>query len=138
VDDQDPFSTSTAGLWNPLGGVQGADLNATTIWVDDNTDGVRDIDSSAGSADSWNSISVTRGGSAYDTDPRYSFVDFDALVSEGYLQGVPPSASDDNKPSGSTNTYSGNYAWYVDDRGVVHSLYREFPDTKGHVAGVFP
>ena len=138
VDDQDPFNTSTAGLWNPKGGIQGADLSATTIWVDDNTDGVRDIDSSAGTADSWNSVSVTRAGSDYEVDPRYYLVDFDALVSEGYLQSVPDSASDDNKPSGSTDTYSGNYMWYVDERGVVKSLYREFPDTTGHVAGVFP
>jgi hypothetical protein len=129
---------TTAGLWNPLGGIQGADLGATDIWVDDNSDGVRDIDSSAGAADSWNSISVKRRGSDYDVDPRAYFIDFDPLVSGDYLQSVPSSASDDNKPSGSTYTYDGSYIWYVDDRGIVQSLYREFPDTTGHVAGVFP
>ena len=138
IDDQLPNQTSTAGTWNPLGGAQGADLSATSIWVDDSSDGLRDIDTSAGSADSWNTVSVTVSGSTYFVDPRYYFIDFDVLVDGGYLKAVPNTASDDNKPSGSVNTYSGNYIWYVDDRGVVKSLYKEFPDTTGSVSGVFP
>jgi hypothetical protein len=56
----------------------------------------------------------------------------------GFLQDVPASASDDNKPVGSSNTYTGSYMWYIDDRGTVRSLYKEFPDTTGHVEGIFP
>ena len=138
IDDRLPFNTSTAGLWSPNGGTEGADLAATSVWVDDSTDGVRDIGSSAGSADSWNTIEVTRSGSTYYVDPRYYLIDFDVLVTGGFLQDVPNTASEDNKPVGSTNTYGGSYIWYVDDRGTVKSLYKEFPDTTGHVEGVFP
>ncbi len=138
IDDRLPFDTSTAGLWSPNGGTEGADLAATSVWVDDSSDGVRDIGSSAGSADSWNTVEVTRSGSTYYVDPRYYLVDFDVLVTGGFLQAVPTSASEDNKPIGSTNTYTGSYIWYVDDRGTVKSLYMEFPDTTGHIEGIFP
>ena len=138
IDDRLPFNTSTAGLWSPNGGTEGADLTATSVWVDDSSDGVRDIDSSAGSADSWNTVEVIRSGTTYYVDPRYYLVDFDALKDGGFLQEVPDSASEDNKPVGSTNTYSGSYIWYVDERGTVESLYMEFPDTTGHVEGIFP
>ena len=138
IDDQLPNQTSTAGTWNPLGGTQGADLSAASVWSDDSSDGLRNIDTSAGTADSWNTVSVTVSASTYYVDPRYYLIDFDVLVDSGYLKSVPNSASDDNKPSGSVNTYSGNYIWYVDDRGVVNSLYREFPDTTGAISGVFP
>jgi prepilin-type N-terminal cleavage/methylation domain-containing protein len=138
IDDRLPFNTSTAGLWSPNGGTEGADLTATSVWVDDSSDGVRDIDSSAGSADSWNTVEVTRSGTTYYVDPRYYLIDFDALVDGGFLQAVPDSASEDNKPVGSSNTYSGSYVWYVDERGTVESLYMEFPDTTGHVEGIFP
>jgi len=113
-------------------------LAVTSVWVDDSSDGVRDIDSSAGSADSWNTVEVTRSGSTYYVDPRYYLIDFDVLVTGGFLQDVPASAYEDNKPVSSTNTYSGSYIWYVDDLGTVKSLYMEFPDTAGHVEGVFP
>ena len=138
VDDRLPFETSTAGLWSPNGGTEGADLAATSVWVDDSSDGVRDIGSSAGSADSWNTVEVTRSGSTYYVDPRYYLVDFDALVDGGFLQDVPTSASEDNKPVGSSNSYTGSYIWYVDDRGTVKSLYMEFPDTTGHIEVIFP
>ena len=138
IDDRLPFNTSTAGLWSPLGGTTGADLAATSIWVDDSSDGVRDIGSSGGSADSWNTVEVTRSGSTYFVDPRYYLIDFDVLVTGGFLQDVPNSASEDNKPVDSTNAYTGSYIWYIDDRGTVKSLYMEFPDTTGHVEGVFP
>jgi prepilin-type N-terminal cleavage/methylation domain-containing protein len=138
IDDRLPFNTSTAGLWSPLGGTAGADLAATSVWVDDSSDGVRDIGTSAGSSDSWNTVEVTRSGSTYYVDPRYYLVDFDILVTGGFLQEVPASASEDNKPVDSTNSYTGSYIWYVDDRGTVQSLYMEFPDTAGHVEGVFP
>ncbi len=138
IDDRLPFNTSTAGLWSPNGGTEGADLTATSVWVDDSSDGVRDIGSSAGSADSWNTVEVTRSGTTYYVDPRYYLIDFDALVDGGFLQAVPDTASEDNKPVGSSNTYSGSYIWSVDERGTVESLYKEFPDTTGHVSGIFP
>ncbi len=138
IDDRLPFDTSTAGLWSPNGGTEGADLAATSVWVDDSSDGVRDIGSSAGSADSWNTVEVSRSGSTYYVDPRYYLVDFDALVDGGFLQAVPTTASEDNKPVGSSYSYTGSYIWYVDDRGTVKSLYMEFPDTTGHIEGIFP
>ena len=54
------------------------------------------------------------------------------------MQEVPNSASEDNKPIWSTNSYTGSYIWYIDDRGTVKSLYMEFPDTTGHISGIFP
>jgi hypothetical protein len=89
IDDRLPFNTSTAGLWSPFGGTAGADLAATGVWVDDSSDGVRDIDSSAGSADSWNTIEVIRSGKTYYVDPRYYLVDFDVLVTGGFPAGRP-------------------------------------------------
>ena len=41
-------------------------------------------------------------------------------------------------PVGSTNSYTGSYICYVDERGTVNSLYMEFPDPAGHVEGAFP
>ena len=138
IDDHLPFNTSTSGLWSPNGGIEGADLTATSVWVDDSSDGVRDIGSSAGSADSWKTVEVTRSGSTYYVDPRYYLIDFDVLVTGGFLQEVPNSASNDNKPVGSTNSYTGSYIWYIDDPGTVKSVYMEFPDTTGHISGIFP
>jgi len=80
IDDRLPFNTSTAGLWSPFGGTAGADLAATGVWVDD---------SSAGSADSWNTIEVIRSGKTYYVDPRYYLVDFDVLVTGGFPAGRP-------------------------------------------------
>ncbi|MBI4218773.1 MAG: type II secretion system protein [Chloroflexi bacterium] len=143
IDNGDPFTaqdhdatTSTAAveLWNPVGGTEGADISAK--WSDGNSDGVRSATST--SADRWASVSVTRAGVTYHTDPRYLFIDFEILVTKKLLSKVPESASSDNKPSGGTGTYSGNYIWYVDNTGQVQSLYKEFASTKGFVSGVFP
>ncbi|MBI4220162.1 MAG: type II secretion system protein [Chloroflexi bacterium] len=134
VDDGSPFDGTD--FWNPLGGTQGADLTYSTAWVDVNADGVRTTAST--SADRWNSATSTRNAVNYQTDPRYYFIDFEVLVTKGLLGKVPESASSDNKPSGGTATYTGSYIWYVDDKGQVQSLYKEFPDTKGFVSGVFP
>jgi len=141
VDDDSPFdkvnATTTVALWNPLGGNQGADLSGK--WSDGNADGVRTIGSDgAGSSDLWTTVTVVRNAVTYHTDPRYYFIDFEVLVTDGLLKSIPSSAAPANKPSGSTSTYTGSYIWYVDDKGVVGSLYRDFPSTKSLVSGVFP
>ncbi len=141
VDDDSPFdaATTTGGLplWNPIGGQQGADL--TSKWADGNADGVRTIGSAgSGSSDKWSTVSVVRGAVTYYTDPRYYFIDFEALVTAALLKAIPSTASAANKPSGSTSTYTGSYIWYVDDKGVVGSLYRDLPSTKAFVSGIFP
>lgn len=139
-DSGDPTAPYVAGVaetsatWNPVGGTQGADLS--TKWSDANTDGVRTISNTSG--DTFTSVTVTRGGVTYHTDPRYFFVDFEALVTAGLLDAIPQSASPDNKPTGSTTTYTGNYSWYVDNNGKVTSLYRELPSASGYRTGVFP
>ena len=138
VDDRDPFNTSS-DLYNPIGGTEGADLSATSVWLDDDSDGVRDIDASSGTADSWTTVSVTsQGGTVYHTDPRYFFIDFEALIDDGFLKAIPDSAALDNLPSGSTQTYSGNYIYYLDDNGSVQTLYVDFADTTTSVSGVYP
>ena len=142
IDDQDPFNTSTASvgpLWNPKGGTQGADLTAATVWVDDPTaNGNRDIDAAAGSADSWNTVTVVQNAVTYHVDPRYYLIDFEILKSDGYLDEVPESASVDNKPNGGTATYTGSYMWYVDNNGKVQSLSGFFPDTTTFSDGIYP
>jgi len=75
IDDQDPFSGTSTELWNPLGGLQGADLSAA--WTDGDSDGVRNVNVS--SSDTWTKVAVTKGGTHY-VDPRYYFVDFELLV----------------------------------------------------------
>ena len=132
----DATSTDTA-IWNPVGGTQGVELSGS--WVDGGLVGVRLID--AGSPDKWTTVTVTRGGVAHQTDPRWFFIDFDELAAGGQLQDVPDSVALDNKPPGSTadsSKYQGSYIWYVDSRGEVRALYRELPSTSGFVAGVFP
>jgi len=62
-------------------------------------------------------------------DGRDFFVDFDKLVTGGYMDKVPGSASTDNKPTGSGNTYDGSYSWYVDSAGKVKSLFYFYPTT---------
>lgn len=88
----------------------------------------------------WKTVSVTRSGTAYYVDTRDYFVNFDALVTAGLLDKVPASASPDCKPSGSTNTYSGTYSWYVDVNGKVQSLLYSYPTStnKGYVTGTYP
>ena len=140
ADDGSPFdavnaSTATA-IWNPVGGTVG--MTTSTVWTDD-ADGVREqVSAGSDSVDQWTTVSVTRGGQTYYTDPRYFFIDFEVLLTDGLLKDVPESASPDNAPSGSTRTYTGAYIWYVDDQGGVRSLYTDFPSTTTYVDGVFP
>ena len=128
----------SAALWNPVGGIQGANLSATAVWIDD-SDAVRD-DLTSGSPDIWTTIAVTTlTGSTVQTDPRYFFIDFQALADGAYLDGIPESASVDNTPEGGdSSTYAGTYSWYVDSVGKVRSLYKEFPDTTSYIDAVFP
>ncbi len=88
----------------------------------------------------WKTVSVTRSAIAYYVDTRDYFIDFDTLVSAGLLDKVPSSASLDDKPSGSANTYSGSYSWYVDVTGKVHSLLYSYPTSsnKDYVSGTYP
>jgi prepilin-type N-terminal cleavage/methylation domain-containing protein len=134
TDDQDPFPGTSTEYWNPLGGRQGADIK--TAWNDGDSDGVRDIDGS--SPDNWTTVAVTKGSNTYYVDARYYFVDFEALVTSGFLEGVPKSASADNKPEGSSTAYDGSYSWYLDNNGKVQSLYTFLPSTQGYESGVFP
>ena len=141
VDDRSPFdavnSTTSTALWNPVGGTVG--LATSTVWTNGGTGGIRTIGSNGtGSADVWATVSVVRGGVTYYTDPRYFLIDFEALLSKNILSEIPQAASPDNKPQGSTRTYSGSYAWYVDGNGRVQAFYTDLPSTTGHVAGVFP
>ena len=142
-DQGNPFSlaagdltgTTTVGaLWNPVGGTEGADLSGT--WVDGTTVGVRLLGS--GTNDAWTTVRVTRGGEIWYTDPRYFFIDFEALVANGQLQNVPESAAPDHKPPGSTVTYTGSYIYYVGADGQVRVLYTELPSEADFVDGVFP
>ncbi len=141
VDDGSPFDaingTTTTALWSPLGGTQGADMSSN--WSDGDSDGVRTVGSNgSGSSDTLSTVSVTRGGVTYYTDPRYALIDFEALVTVGLLEAIPASVASDNAPSGSTATYTGSYMWYVDNKGRVQSLYKDLPSVKGYVDGVFP
>ena len=60
------------------------------------------------------------------------------MASSALLKDIPESASPDNAPEGSTNSYTGSYIWYVDNNGGVRSFYVDFPSTTGYVDGVFP
>ena len=109
VDDRSPFdavnSTTSTALWNPVGGTVG--LATSTVWTNGGTGGIRTIGSNGtGSADVWATVSVVRGGVTYYTDPRYFLIDFEALLSKNILSEIPQAASPDNKPQGSTRTYS--------------------------------
>ena len=125
---------TTTEYWNPLGGRQGADLSS--VWTDGDSDGVRDIGGS--SPDTWTTVSVTKGSITYYVDSRYYFIDFEQLVTDGFLEAVPESASADNKPEGSSTTYSGAYGWYLDDKEKVQAVYTFLPTTNGYENGVFP
>jgi|TARA_B100000315_G_scaffold155413_1_gene143929 hypothetical protein len=54
------------------------------------------------------------------------------------ISAIPESASLDNKPEGSSNTYDGSYIWYVDDNGKVQALYAHLPSTSGFESGAYP
>ena len=64
-------------------------------------------------------------------DPRYYFLDMQALVDSGLLQDIPPSSSKDNSPTG-----TGAYTFYVDHEGKVQTLYFYFPVIQGFVDDV--
>lgn len=138
-DDGDPF-TNTSELWNPIGGTEGIDLSGTSTWTDGGNLGVRDTTTSATSTnDTWSRVQVSRGGTTYYTDPRYFFIDFEIIVSDGLLTAVPDSASPDNDPDGVFgSSYDGNYIWYVDADGKVQAKFRHLPDDDGYKSGVFP
>jgi prepilin-type N-terminal cleavage/methylation domain-containing protein len=152
-DDGTPLTNterdSAAGVdnrdWNPLGGIQGANLllaGATTksiAWTDDG-DAVREILAATVSGslvtlspDTWTTIEVTRENTVYYVDPRYYFVDMAKLVTDGFLKEVPKSSSLDNSATG-----TGSYIYYVDDKGKVQTFPKDFPRTNGFVAGVYP
>lgn len=143
-DNGDPFSGPppvatgiplSAPLWNPLGGTQGANLAADSVWSD-NGDGVRTIIPT--SLETWTTVGVQFDSVTFQVDPRYYFIDFELLVKRGYLVALPKSASPDNKPPGSSNTYTGSYSWYIDLKGKVRSIYFYFPDQVGYVDKVYP
>ena len=112
---------------NPLGGAVGG----TPIWVDDG-DGLRSPGEEAlndaldpATDPGWHTAATTFEGTVYYVDSRDFFIDFNRLVSEGLLPGVPDSASADNE-SGETGALS----WYVDAGGLVRSLDYTFPVSK--------
>jgi len=137
---------------NPLGGTVGGD----PTWADfqDPDDGFRGSPgtvsedhlqgpggAATGDTDGgWKTVAVSRSGTTYYVDTRDYLINFDTLKSEGLLDEVPSSASLDNKPSGSTNTYDGSYSWYVDADGKVNSVLYSYPtsDEKGYESGVYP
>ena len=140
-DNQNPFISFIGGsaetpepaTWNPVGGTEGVDL--TSSWTDDG-DGEREVADT--SPDTFTSVTKSRGGVEYQTDPRYFFIDFEVLVTDGILDAIPSSAGPDNKPSGSSTTYTGNYGWYVDANGKVQSLFRHLPSSTGFQTDVWP
>jgi prepilin-type N-terminal cleavage/methylation domain-containing protein len=129
-EDADTTAETLTIAGNPLGGSQGGGPEWT-----DGGNGIRDSgeevlnDEDSATSAGWHVASVTRQGTEYIVDSRDYLIDFDKLVADGYLDKVPGSASTDNKPSGSTNTYSGSYSWYVGSDGRVKSLYFFFPES---------
>ena len=126
-------------FWNPLGGQIGADLATTPKWADTNTDGLRNATEAAPvlTLDKWSSVTVIRNLISYQVDPRYYFIDMEALVSPGKFMDAPAkSAASENCPTTPANC-KGSYIWYVDNNGRVQSLLKAFPKTKGY-ADVFP
>ena len=77
----------------------------------------------------WQVANLTRQGSEYVVDSRDYFINFEILVSEEYLEVVPPSASPDNVPPGSNRVLIGPYSWFVNKKGIVDSLLFSFPTT---------
>jgi prepilin-type N-terminal cleavage/methylation domain-containing protein len=124
--------------WNPLGGIQGANLTTSNgdapAWTDNKTgtkDGVREIKKD--SPDKWTTVKVTLNGVEYFTDARYYFVDVAALVKEGFLKETPKSSSNDNSGAG-----AGSYTYYLNKIGRVETLPFAFPRTAGFAEGVYP
>ena len=138
-------STSLTSPGNPVRGTAGG----SPVWVDSDSDGDRNISteenlnaeaySAGATAGGWHVVKVTKQVTEYVVDTRDYFVDFDKLISGGYLPDVPESASLDNRPSGSSNVYDGSYSWYVDTNGRVKSLLYFFPvATNSGYQEVFP
>jgi prepilin-type N-terminal cleavage/methylation domain-containing protein len=127
-------STALTSPGNPNRGTAGgqptwrdADANGTRDGTEDNLNAEQQ--SLSTTFGGWAVVQVTRQGTNYAVDSRDFFVDFDKLVTAGYMDKVPGSASTDNKPTGSANTYSGSYSWYVDSAGKVKSLFYFYPTT---------
>ena len=129
-----PDGDSDAGTLTISGNPKGGTDDGSPSWIDDGN-GIRDAteedlnDEDDTALSDWHVAAITVQGSVYIVDSRDYFVDFDALITEGYLEKVPDSASPDNKKSGSTNTYDGSYSWYVDSSGEVKSIYYFFPES---------
>jgi hypothetical protein len=139
-DDGDEHHTPHHPDWNPLGGIQGADLTTSNsgapAWTDNKTgtkDGVREIKKD--SPDKWTTVKVTREGVEYHVDARYYFIDTAALVRHGFLKETPKSSSKDNSI---TNTAAGSYTYYLNSLGRVETLPFAFPRTKDFIEGVYP
>ncbi len=142
---RDALTTPTKNPdWNPLGGIQGADLlkagaaGATKIgWTDDG-DAVREIgaagsDTTKLSPDKWTTMEMTREATVYYVDARYYFVDMAKLVDGKFLKETPKSSAKDNSAAG-----TGSYIYYVDDKGKVQTLHKDFPRVNGFISGVYP
>ena len=128
-------STALTSPGDPMRGTAGG----SPSWLDSNDDGTRtqsdpdeenlnaELETLSGTEGGWQVVKVSRQSNYFAVDTRDYFVDFDELVDDGFLDSVPASASEDNKPSGSTNTYDGSYSWYVDSTGNVRSLFYHYP-----------
>ena len=118
---------------NPWRGIKGGE----PTWFDSDADGARtqptednlnaEAETLAGTGTGWYVAQVTKQSNEFAVDTRDFFVDFDILVDGGFLPEVPASASTDNAPSGTSNTYDGTYSWYVTANGKVKSLYSFYP-----------
>ncbi len=103
---------------NPWGGTRGG----SPVWVDDGNltrdSGEEDLndEDTESTVAGWHVVAVTRGGTTYYVDTRDYFIDFDELVSAGYLKSIPGSAS-----------ASGSYGWYMDADGRVQTLLSSLP-----------
>ena len=123
----DAITTLGSAETNPTAGKEYAGIPS---W-DDNGDGKRAAGklplyhvnaSPAPAVDHWNTTVVTVKDVEYVVDSRDWFLDLDLLVSKGYLDAVPESASPDNSATG-----TGSYSWYVDPAGDIKSMLYSFP-----------
>ena len=129
--DENDTADTVVVSGNVLGGTQGGKPK----WVD-NGNGIRDEpgeevlnDEDDSAQPGWQVVTLVRQGSDYLVDSRDYFINFEILVSEGYLEAVPSSASPDNVPHGSNRTLIGPYSWFVNGKGIVDSLLFSFPTT---------
>ena len=96
--------------------------DGATAWQDDGN-GIR-----GPSTDTWTTVEINYRGHTYWVDPRYYFLDMQALVDSGWLQSIPASSSKDNSSAG-----TGSYTFYIDHRGKVETLFFHFPMIQGFV-----